>query len=67
MDVGEDESGDGLYCGFEGLVSSGGSNECFWEGFSWGEVAEGGSGRSPEFFRDCCEVGLMLGDVSAFG
>lgn len=44
MDVGEDESGDGLYCGFEGLASSGGSNECFWECFSWGEVAEGGSG-----------------------
>ena len=24
-------------------------------------------GRPPEFFRDCCEVGLVLGDVGAFG
>lgn len=48
-------------------MSSGGSNECFLEGFSWGEVAEGGSGAFIKFFRDCCEVGLVLGDVGAFG
>ena len=44
------------------LVSSGGSNECFLEGFSWGEVAEGGSGAFIKFFRDCCQgVGKVGG------
>jgi len=36
------------YC--RSLVSSGGSNECFLEGFSWGEVAEGGSGAFIEAY-----------------